>query len=81
MTPEQFTYWLQGYMEVSGVYPTETQWKVIKDHLQTVFHKVTPQRDLIGHDPYIPTPHVTPLEITPNGTGKNPWEPPYTTTC
>lgn len=42
MTPEQFAYWLQGYAEISGKQPTESEWQVIKDHLQTVFNKVTP---------------------------------------
>lgn len=42
MTPEQFCYWLQGYTEVHGGTPTEQQWRVIKDHLQEVFHKKTP---------------------------------------
>lgn len=47
MTPEQFTYWLQGFVEVDNAMtpnkdlPVE-QWQVIKDHLKTVFHKVTP---------------------------------------
>lgn len=44
MTPEQFAYWLQGYVEISGKQPTESEWQVIKDHLQTVFNKVTPVR-------------------------------------
>lgn len=44
MTPEQFAYWLQGYAEISGKQPTESEWQVIKDHLQTVFNKVTPVR-------------------------------------
>lgn len=47
MTPEQFAYWLQGYAEISGKQPTESEWQVIKDHLQTVFNKVTPDR-LVG---------------------------------
>lgn len=42
MTPEQFTYWLQGFSEVQGNVPTKEQWKIIQDHLKTVFHKVTP---------------------------------------
>ncbi len=42
MTPEQFTYWLQGYKEVTGERPSVEQWKIIKDHLDTVFRKVTP---------------------------------------
>lgn len=33
MTPEQFAYWLQGYAEISGKQPTESEWQVIKDHL------------------------------------------------
>jgi hypothetical protein len=43
MTPEQFTYWLQGFVELHGELPTSEQWKSIKEHLQTVFVKVTPK--------------------------------------
>lgn len=47
MTPEQFCYWLQGYVETSNrPNPTDTEWTIIKDHLQLVFNKVTPYRDL-----------------------------------
>jgi hypothetical protein len=46
MTPEQFTYWLQGFVEISGQKemksPTDVQWEIIQSHLKTVFHKVTP---------------------------------------
>lgn len=44
MTPEQFAYWLQGFTELSPdmEQPTAAQWKAIKEHLQTVFVKVTP---------------------------------------
>lgn len=43
MTPDQFTYWLQGFVEIAeGTQPTEAQWKIIKDHLQLVFKKETP---------------------------------------
>jgi hypothetical protein len=43
MTPEQFCYWLQGFRELTnGADPTPAQWKMIKEHLQTVFKKVTP---------------------------------------
>lgn len=43
MTPEQFTYWLQGFIEINDpktIGEKETQ--IIKDHLATVFNKVTP---------------------------------------
>ena len=42
MTPEQFCYWLQGFVESDGDLPSERQWQSINDHLKTVFHKVTP---------------------------------------
>lgn len=45
MTSEQFTYWLQGFFEISDS-PTlsENQIKIIRDHLDLVFTKVTPKR-------------------------------------
>jgi len=48
MTPEQFCYWLQGYFELHGVegegiFIDVPRSKVIRDHLQTVFKKVTPE--------------------------------------
>lgn len=44
MTPEQFAYWLQGFVEMTPTenVPTPQQWTMIKQHLQTVFTKVTP---------------------------------------
>lgn len=45
MSPENFTYWLQGFVELtesSGEAPTELQWLQIRDHLKSVFVKVTP---------------------------------------
>lgn len=40
MTPDQFTYWLQGFVEMNGgKEPTKAQWKMIKDHLQLCFVK------------------------------------------
>lgn len=57
MTPENFTYWLQGFFEISshthgGL--THEQVQVIKDHLGLVFNKVTPNRggDKTGFAPY-----------------------------
>jgi len=44
MTPENFTYWLQGFAELNQSAPTDEQWTVIRDHLALVFKKVTPAR-------------------------------------
>lgn len=45
MTPEQFAYWLQGFVELSDTSRfTEHQTQIIKDHLALVFTKVTPER-------------------------------------
>ncbi len=48
MTSEQFAYWLQGFVELNGSEPTTEQWQSIKDHLKTVFVKVTPEARPIG---------------------------------
>lgn len=73
MTPEQFAYWLQGFVETnSGNPPNVWQWKMIKDHLQTCFNKVTPN---YPSNPYAPPWTVTcsnsadnmPLNITADG--------------
>lgn len=42
MTPEQFAYWLQGFAELQAAPPTQEQWQSIREHLATVFRKVTP---------------------------------------
>lgn len=55
MTPEQFTYWLQGFVEISDSTPTEAQWTIIKDHLTLVMNKQTPYR---GIQPGVP--HISP---------------------
>ena len=58
MTAEQFTYWLQGFMEVAN--PTTldaTQTQIIKDHLALVFDKQTPHRTF--------TPPLAPMPTTP----------------
>lgn len=42
MTPEQFCYWLQGLMEVQNPKRLSAeQTKMVKAHLQLVFHNVT----------------------------------------
>lgn len=42
MTPEQFAYWFQGFAELSPTPPTPEQWQSMRDHVATVFKKVTP---------------------------------------
>lgn len=42
MTPENFCYWLQGHAELGGAPPSAEQWQSIREHLATVFKKVTP---------------------------------------
>jgi hypothetical protein len=45
MTPEQFVFWLQGFMETANPkVVNETQTQIIKDHLALVFNKETPDR-------------------------------------
>lgn len=46
MTPEQFCYWLRGHIELDKYNeepPCASQWKMIKEHLDLVFKKVTPE--------------------------------------
>lgn len=66
MTPEQFCYWLQGRAELDETPPTPEQWKSIREHLATVFVKVTPplkpytpKRPL---EPYIPNTPSKPYD-------------------
>lgn len=55
MTAEQFAYWMQGFAELSGDEPpTAAQWRSMRDHLATVFTKVTPPVDLSRWGPAIP---------------------------
>lgn len=61
MTPEQFCYWLQGYFELKKTIDhregaTQETMKMIEDHLQTVFHKVTPDRSYYSpkYNPKLP---------------------------
>lgn len=65
MTPEQFAYWLQGFAELtdSQAQPSPAQWQAIKDHLDTVFNKVTPPLQHVTWPSY--PPGVRTLEHRP----------------
>lgn len=53
MTTTEFAYWLQGYFELtdSGQQMSAQQVQIIKDHLNLVFTKVTPN--------YVPLTSIT----------------------
>jgi hypothetical protein len=78
MTPDQFTYWLQGFVETNGgKAPTKQQWQIIKDHLKLCFNKVTPQYPSLEH--YRQFNPTNPVDI---GTAPvNPIQPPFKVTC
>lgn len=62
-TPEQFAYWLKGFIEMNPeAMITHTQWLILKDHLNLVFKKETPLRQF-------------PNFSTPGGIGIPPMNP------
>jgi hypothetical protein len=88
MDPLQFCYWLQGFAELNnGTPPNDMQWKAIRDHLATVFNKVTPsypglgpdwQKEIIKDNNKNPPINYPPVWYGPNTT---PLTGPYTVTC
>lgn len=63
MNHDQFTYWLQGFVEMNdGKEPTKQQWQMIKDHLKLCFNKVTPTYPQL--DPYRINPIQPPFKVT-----------------
>ncbi len=60
MTPQDFVYWLNGFVELGGdrVAPSEEQWKSICEHLKLTMNKVTPPLLGVGFP-------VTKIETTP----------------
>ena len=73
MTSEQFVYWMQGFLEISGNKEiTPEQVNIIKDHISLVLTKVTPTYPLS-----VPYPQQIP------GSPEQLFfpTPPYTITC
>lgn len=67
MTPEQFAYWMQGFVEITGERPTKQQWKMIKEHLGLCFTKVTPFPGGVGF--VRRTPHGLGVTVAMGGGG------------
>lgn len=52
MTPDQFTNWLSGFISALGSNPpTNEQFNTLKDNLEKVFNKVTPNRKIMDNHP------------------------------
>ena len=57
MTPEQFCYWLQGFISANPCDQlSATQWTIVRDHLALVFNKITPDRVEVTSDERKMTP-------------------------
>jgi len=78
MDAHQFAYWLQGFAELNEAPPTVEQWQSIREHLETVFVKVTPP----VHSPSQIWPGtVTPLVQPRHPADTNRWVMPATVEC
>jgi hypothetical protein len=66
MNEHDFCLWLQGFAELNTQPPTPEQWQSIREHLQTVFKKVTPPLNI--HPVTTPYPAFAPgiAEPMPN---------------
>lgn len=83
MTPEQFTYWLQGMFDITNPLTLSVkEVQIIKDHLALVFERKTPDRNNLEYGPSLPgfiTPNP-PLPLVP--TWRDDTIPsPYVVTC
>lgn len=79
MTPEQFAYWLKGFVEIQNPETLDKdQLQIIKDHLELVFDKVTPVRlppkatPPTYPSPTLPTYPIDPMS-NPGIAPSNPW--------
>ncbi|SRR3990167_3048198 len=66
MNERDFLYWLQGFLEISGTKTLdENQIQIIKDHLNVVFEKITPDYKVLDRLP--PPPQTPPVRIMKDG--------------
>jgi len=73
MTAEQFTYWLQGFMEVANPSTLdERQTQIIKDHLALVLDKKTPDWNISQYTPTFPGNTMSTEPIFPYPDTTNP---------
>lgn len=74
MNEQSFCYWLQGFIELSEDVdrPSKAQWQAIKDHLQLVFNKVTPELGKVPGVEAAPISPVAPVPTWPQPPSVNP---------
>jgi hypothetical protein len=64
MDATNFAYWLQGFFEVSDAKTLDKeQVQIIKDHLNLVFNKVTPNRNELPKEPTLQGGSAAPIEF------------------
>jgi hypothetical protein len=51
MNMEQFCWWLHGWTELQDTPPTPEQWKMIREHLDLCFNKVTRPLEVKQYSP------------------------------